>query len=176
MSLGVAVLVALGLLYLVSPRATHVGLGELAPDFDLPLVDAPDLRTGRLSAHRGRLVLLSFFEPGCEACPGHVDALERLYRRHLRRGLAVVGVSVGKDHAAALLFLRERAVTFTVFEDPGGRRTGRDWGLRRLPETYLLDAEGRVKRGFTEPLSRRDLALDDLLVSLLPPEPASPRP
>ena len=45
-----------------------------------------------------------------------------------------------------------QAITFPVFHDPGGRATQAAWGTPRGPESYLLDASGRVVAAFPEPV------------------------
>src|SRR5688572_7764008 len=56
----------------------------VAPDFSLPDADG-NMR--RLSAFRGRVVLLSFWATWCPPCQAEMPALETLYQAYRHQGL-----------------------------------------------------------------------------------------
>ena len=99
------------------------------------------------------------------------ESLERLYRKFQRRGLRVVGICLDDSREEAREFIQSRAITFTVFHDPGGRATRDAWGMPSGPESYLLDASGRVVATFPDPV---DWMRDDrrAQVEALLPSPA----
>ena len=54
------------------------------------------------------------------------------------------------DNAQAML-------GYTTITAPLDGRTGIDWGLSGVPETYLVDGQGIVRRHFRGPITERDL-------------------
>jgi cytochrome c biogenesis protein CcmG/thiol:disulfide interchange protein DsbE len=72
----------------------------------------------------------------------------------------IVGLNWNDDRALALRWLAQLGNPYvSVAYDPEGR-TAIDWGVYGAPETFLIDAEGRVVRKHVGPLTmeswRRD--------------------
>jgi peroxiredoxin len=161
-----AVVLAFG--YLSGNRATHVRPGEPAPDFTLPSVEGG---AGRLRENLGTATLVFFFHTGWDSMSRYGESLERLYRKFQRRGLRVIGICLDDSADDARAFIQARAITFTVFHDPGGRATREAWGTPRGPESYLLDPAGRVVAVFPDPVNWQ-LADRESQVEALLPSPA----
>jgi peroxiredoxin len=117
------------------------GQTYLAPDFSLP--DAHGTMQ-RLSAFRGRVVLLSFWATWCPPCQEDMPALERFYQAHRDRGLTVLAVASDRQGEAVVTpFLSQYGLSFTALLDSTGEVT-RMYGVSSLPTTYLLDRQGRL--------------------------------
>lgn len=177
--LSVAVAVGLAMVgwYALSPRATRVKAGDLAPDLSLPHWNAPTVQ-GTLHALRGSPVLLVLFDSSWPTSGAALQEIEKLHRRFLQEGLVVVGVALDPpQEAKALEFLiANRSLTFTILLDPLGRQIEPIYGLpaERVPETYLIDGSGRVVSVHQrpEPWTREDLRKK--VASLLPSPPTAP--
>jgi len=112
-----------------------------APDFTLPTLAGDSVR---LSALRGKAILLNFWATWCLPCRAEMAAIEQLYRRHRDRGLEVVAVNLDKLSATGVgAFVKEVGVTFRVVLDPAWATTG-PYGVVGLPTTYLIDRAGSV--------------------------------
>ncbi len=114
-------------------------LGQPAPDFAL---QTPTGETIRLHDLRGRVVVLNVWATWCEPCKVEMPLLQRLAERYADR-LVVLGVNYGEDAAAVQAFAAEYGLTFPLLLDPQ-RQVVRLYGVRGLPTTVFLDAEGRV--------------------------------
>jgi peroxiredoxin len=113
----------------------------LAPDFSLPDSHG-DIQ--RLSAFRGRVVLLNFWATWCPPCRADMPTLENFYQAHRDRGLTVLAVSSDQQGRAVVApFLMEYGLSFTALLDLAGEVT-RMYGVSSLPTTYLLDRQGRL--------------------------------
>jgi peroxiredoxin len=148
-ALLVAAALVVGFGYLRSKRATHLRPGDAAPDVQLASVEG---RGGRLRENLGPATVVVFFDSRWPIMPRYAEVLERFYRRYQRRGLRVIGICLDESRDAARDFIRSRAITFTVLHDPGGRATRDAWGAPLGPESYLLDASGRVVAAFPDPV------------------------
>ncbi|AEV15658.1 MAG: TlpA family protein disulfide reductase [Thermus sp.] len=118
-----------------------------APDFTLPVL--PPYReawgeTFRLSQHLGkRPVVLNFWASWCyPACYEEAPVLEALWRRYRDRVL-FLGVNTQDQEPGALRFVAQFGLTFPQVFDPRGR-VGVDYGMYGVPETFVIDAQGRV--------------------------------
>ena len=92
---------------------------------------------------RGKVVVLEFWASWCPFCARQNRHIEALYRAHRSRGLEVLAISIDKTQKAAADYLKSRGYTFlAAMQNPGYERIFR---LRRgLPQTYVIDREGRL--------------------------------
>ncbi len=116
-----------------------------APTFALPRLDTSGALD--LGALRGRVVVLNFWSSWCAPCRDEAPALESTWRRYRERGVVVVGVNVQDLAPSALRFLEETGTTYPVVRDKDNT-VYRAYGLTGVPETFFIDAAGRVVRKF----------------------------
>jgi cytochrome c biogenesis protein CcmG/thiol:disulfide interchange protein DsbE len=131
----------------VVPRAT---VGEAAPDDALPtLAGAPPAPIR--SALKGT-TLVNFFASWCVPCAEEAPTLAALKAE----GVRVVGIAWKDDPAKTRGFLARYGDPYeTIFVDADGR-AGIDFGVTGVPETYLVDARGRIVDKQAQPLSPAD--------------------
>lgn len=118
-----------------------------APELELPvLFDGASLREGQmvtLDELRGTPVVLNFWASWCEPCKTEAPILEELWQTYRDRGLLVLGVDVQDLTDNARAFEQEYGLTFPSVRD-GGDATMRRFEVRGVPETFIIDREGRV--------------------------------
>lgn len=109
-----------------------------------PLTDA-DLRSGKVT-------LVNFWASWCPPCRAEHPTLTAL----AAEGIPVMGIDLKDPEPAAQRFLAEHGNPFArLATDPQGR-AAIDWGVTAPPETFILDAEGRVLYRHAGPLIRED--------------------
>ena len=148
---ALAVGLVAGLLALLIWKVTHGNGGGVAaridkghvvaaPDFDLTRLD----RQGKLqlASLRGKAVVLNFWASWCYPCNKEAGALERTWRGHDGR-VVVLGVDVNDVSGDARKFMRQHGVTYPIVHD-NKNFTWPKYGLTGLPETFFVDARGRV--------------------------------
>jgi cytochrome c biogenesis protein CcmG/thiol:disulfide interchange protein DsbE len=87
--------------------------------------------------------VLNLWASWCLPCKEEAPILEELWRRERDRGLVVVGLDVKDFRRDARRFVRRFDLTFPiVFDGPGD--TFDAYGLTGLPETFVIDREGKV--------------------------------
>jgi peroxiredoxin len=114
---------------------------SLAPDFAVPDLAGQAVR---LSAFRGRVVLVNLWTTWCPPCREEMPSMERLYQRLRDRGFVLLAVSQDEGGAAVVEpFVRQLGLTFPILVDPEQQVGGRFhvWGY---PESFLIDREGRI--------------------------------
>ncbi|MEO5575248.1 MAG: TlpA disulfide reductase family protein [Gaiellaceae bacterium] len=112
-----------------------------APQFALERLDGK----GELSLRslRGRPVVLNFWASWCGPCKDEAPVLEAAAKRWRGQDVAFVGVDVKDFRGDARDFLARYGVTYPNVYDGKGSTVGR-YGVRRFPETYFVNADGKV--------------------------------
>ncbi|HLW48936.1 MAG TPA: TlpA disulfide reductase family protein [bacterium] len=125
--------------------------GEAPPVPALVLGTLPSVtgttRTVGLRDLRGHAVVLNFWASWCEPCREEAPLLEGLARDYRSRGVLVVGVDTQDLEAPARAFLTRYALTYLNLRDPDGG-VGRMFGTTGVPETFFIDAAGRIQGKF----------------------------
>jgi cytochrome c biogenesis protein CcmG/thiol:disulfide interchange protein DsbE len=111
-----------------------------APSIELPTVDGG---RAQLADFRGRPVVLNFWASWCEPCEDEAPALRRAQARLERAGGTVLGVTVEDAREDSRAFERRFGLRFPSLRDVGGR-LGDAYGTNGVPETFVIDREGRV--------------------------------
>lgn len=112
-----------------------------SPDFTLPDVEG---RPVRLRDFRGKLVFVNFWATWCPPCRLEMPSMERLYQTFKPTDFAMLAVSIDRQGAPVVKpFMAELKLTFPALLD-SKTEVARQFGLRGLPTTYLIDREGRL--------------------------------
>jgi cytochrome c biogenesis protein CcmG, thiol:disulfide interchange protein DsbE len=119
-----------------------------APEFTLERLDGEgDLS---LESLRGKPVVLNFWASWCGPCKDEAPLLEEASKRWAGK-VAFVGVDVKDFRGDARKFLERYGVTYPNVYDGKGSTIGR-YGVTGYPETYFIDAEGRVRYRIAGPV------------------------
>ena len=96
----------------------------------------------RLSQLKGKPVLLHFWASWCPPCRHEMPAMSRWARAHPE--VRVVMVSLDRDMEDAKAFYARKNITMPLYL--GDQRKAMALGVRGLPTTIVIDAEGRLKK------------------------------
>jgi cytochrome c biogenesis protein CcmG/thiol:disulfide interchange protein DsbE len=122
-------------------NAVAGGQRELAPTRQLRVLN--EQRTASLEDYRGKVVLLNFWASWCDPCKKEAPAVERAYQRYKSQGLQVIGANVDDLSTKANAFIEKYGITYPNWVYSSGNAT-RDFGTRRMPETFVIDRDGKV--------------------------------
>jgi cytochrome c biogenesis protein CcmG/thiol:disulfide interchange protein DsbE len=128
-------------------------VGKPAPAFDLPGLDegAPRLTP---AAFQGQLVALNFFASWCVPCRAEHPLLEQISAEF---GVPVIGIAWKDKPEDSRAFLAELGDPYAATGTDHNGRTGIDFGITGVPETFLIGRDGVVRYRFTGPLSPEGL-------------------
>ena len=130
--------------------------------------DAPD--TVRLTTLRGDVVVLNFWASWCLACRDEHAALRSVGARYANSDVHFVGVIYNDAVGPARRWLAEMGeLPYPSLADPGAR-TGIDYGIYGVPETFFIGRDGRVARKHVGPVT------EEVLVDEIETLRAAPRP
>lgn len=113
------------------------------PDVSLPDVDGKPVP---LLSFRDRVVILNFWTTWCHFCERERAALEALYKRYKRDGLAILAVNMGETAEQVRAYVARHGLSFPHVMDPEARAEAA-FGIQATPTNFLIDRRGYVVAG-----------------------------
>jgi len=132
-------------------------VGRAVPEFELATLSAAGkTRSGDLA---GNPLIINFWASWCGACRSEHDTLLKLGRELQGAGqVRILGINHRDTGSNAERFLSSLgAFPYPSAIDADGR-TGVDFGVFGLPETFFVDATGIVRARHIGPLNERDVS------------------
>jgi cytochrome c biogenesis protein CcmG/thiol:disulfide interchange protein DsbE len=114
---------------------------KAAPDF--ALIDSTGASV-KLSALKGKVVLLDFWETYCGGCMTEIPWYVEFQNKYKRNGLDAIGVSMDEDGWKSVKpFLKKIRVNYPIVI--GNPELAQQYGgLTSMPVTLLIDRNGRI--------------------------------
>lgn len=124
-----------------------------APDFALgPVLDGvPGLSSQDL---KGQVSLVNVFASWCAPCRVEHPLLTRLARE---QGIAINAIAYKDKPEATRTFLAQMGNPFSRIGMDQDGRVAIDWGVYGVPETYVIDRQGRIRYRHVGPLMPREV-------------------
>jgi cytochrome c biogenesis protein CcmG, thiol:disulfide interchange protein DsbE len=118
-----------------------LGKNAPAPSFELPRLGGGAPVT--LAAVRGRPVIINFFASWCTDCQKELAAFA-VASRHLAGKVEFIGIDTNDDATATALSLLRHAGDHYPSGVDGNGQTADRYLVGALPETFFVDASGRI--------------------------------
>jgi len=135
-------------------------IGAQAPDFTVQDSD----RTVSLHDLKGKPIVLNFWTSWCKPCVDEMPSLVQLQKRMGDR-VTVLAVSWDQDENAYHQFLRDYKIDLLTVRD--AKALSRTlYGSTGQPETFIIDASGKIKRKIVGPTNWSDPTMIDYLNTL----------
>ena len=119
-------------------------IGKPAPVFTM----SDGVQTVDLEKLRGKVVVLNLWATWCAPCIEELPSLLALQRKV--PSLAVVAVSTDQDDVVYRKYLKKYNVDVLTVRD-SEQKVNAMYGTVLIPETYIIDREGIIRRKFIGP-------------------------
>jgi|SRR6476659_5903746 cytochrome c biogenesis protein CcmG/thiol:disulfide interchange protein DsbE len=112
-------------------------------------------RSVTLSQLRGKIVVLNFWATWCPPCVEEMPSLVQMQKQMQGKGVTVLAVSVDDDADDYHKFLKDHSIDLLTVRETGKKtETGviapvsASYGTYKVPETYIIDRNGVIRRKF----------------------------
>ncbi|HWB28480.1 MAG TPA: redoxin family protein [Chitinophagaceae bacterium] len=113
-----------------------------APAFTLGMYTSP--KQAKLEDYRGKVVLLTFWFPGCGPCRGEMPHFENVLRKYNRNDIAYLGINVLPNQDEYVLpFMKGTKYSFIPLRGTE-QWAEKTYNVRGEPTNFLIDRNGRI--------------------------------
>ena len=132
---------------------------EIRP-FNIPVLTAhsslatENAALSDLDLKQGEISVVNFWASWCGPCKIEHPQLMALA---MREDMQLIGINYKDDLDDARAFLDQLGDPFYRIGVDDGGRVGIDWGLTGVPETFVVDGDGRIVMKHVGPLTRSDV-------------------
>ncbi len=120
--------------------------GVVSPGSHIPELTLLNLDGGswNLSQERGSVVILNFWASWCISCKEEMPSMNDFYKsiKNIPE-IKLITILYRDDPQSALSYMRSKGYDFPVKLDPS-LKAARLFGVTGVPETYIIDKEGRL--------------------------------
>jgi thiol-disulfide isomerase/thioredoxin len=127
-----------------TPGTESALVGKPAPDFELELLGGEKFR---VSACKGRVVVLDFWATWCGPCIQAMPQVERVAQEFRDRGVQLVAVNLQEAPDRITAMLERHKLSPAVALDRNGA-VAEKYGANAIPQTVIIDRDGNVARLF----------------------------
>ncbi len=141
-------LIALAIVPVLTVSAPSLQAGAPAPAFEL---NSNSGKAVSLADLKGQIVLVNFWASWCGPCRQEMPILEQLNHQYRSKGVALIGVNVEPDSAAATAWLKATPVSFPILYDLDSK-VSKLYEVQGMPNTVIIDRKGVVRyihRGYS---------------------------
>ena len=120
------------------------------PTFSLPPIDGTEGKGLSSADLSGGLSVINVFASWCVPCRVEHPLINALAARKLA---TVYGLNYKDEPAAARRWLKELGDPYAAIGADSSGRVGIDWGVYGVPETFIVDAGGRIRHKQVGPIT-----------------------
>jgi cytochrome c biogenesis protein CcmG, thiol:disulfide interchange protein DsbE len=144
-------------------------IGTQARDFTIQDAD----RSVRLSQFHGQIVVLNFWATWCPPCVEEMPSLAGLQKKLQPQGVRVLAVSLDDNADDYHKFLKDHHIDLLTVRESGQKtatgviaRVSSEYGTFKVPETYIVDRGGIIRRKFIGPVDWSQTEIVEYLTRL----------
>ncbi len=154
LALFIVLAVFLGLGLKLNPRDIPSPLiDQPAPQFNLPIL-GQKIQSLANTELLGEVWLLNVWASWCASCRQEHPLFNQLAKKNI---VNIIGLNYKDEPAAALQWLAQLGNPYKLSVMDLEGRTGIDYGVYGVPETFVVDKKGIIRYKHTGPVSARDM-------------------
>lgn len=119
-------------------------VGKAAPEIELSMLDGSKFS---LAKHKNKVVVLDFWASWCGPCIQAMPQIHKVAEEFRADGVELVGINLEETPDRITATLKRLDLDLAVALDKDGRIAGR-YGASSIPQTVIIDKEGKVARVF----------------------------
>ena len=131
-------------LLMVLGAAIEATAQQKAPDLSFKDINGKAIR---LSAFRGKVLLLNFWATWCPPCVEEMPSLVEMQKKLKGTDVTVLAVSLDVDEGAYKKFIKDHGVDLVTVRD-ADQKSNALYGTYKFPETFVIDKNGVLRRKF----------------------------
>ncbi|WP_305907769.1 DsbE family thiol:disulfide interchange protein [Methylomarinum sp. Ch1-1] len=124
-----------------------------APEFSLPVLSEPERQLSEQD-FKGQVWLLNVWASWCVSCRSEHPVLNQLAKLN---AAPIVGLNYKDEPDAARQWLAQLGNPYRVSIMDTEGRTGIDYGVYGVPETFVIDKQGLIRYKHTGPVTPEDV-------------------
>ncbi len=128
-------------------------IGKSTPTFNLPTVEDTQ-KTFNSEELKGQVSLVNVWASWCVSCRAEHEVLNYAAKK---KGIRIYSVNYKDDLNDARQWLKSRGDPYVKSAFDSNGRLGIDWGVYGVPETFVIDQQGKIRYKFTGPIYINDL-------------------
>jgi peroxiredoxin len=126
-----------------SSQTNGFQIGQKAPDFELKTLTG---ETTRLSAYKGKKVMLNFWATWCPPCKAEMPEMEQFYKQG-NKDVVILAVNIDSQNDVKG-FADKNGITFPILLDTDGK-VNSTYQILSIPTTYFIDRNGVIQNKYT---------------------------
>jgi len=136
-------------------------IGKAAPSFNLPKLYA-STDSISLEDMKGKVWLLNVWASWCGACRSEHQVINRFVKNNQ---IDVIGLNYKDNADEAMQWLDNLGNPYISVAVDSDGRTGIDWGVYGVPETFVIDKKGIIRYKNIGPVTQK--SIDDTIMPLI---------
>lgn len=139
-------------------------VGLVAPEYEF--LDPSNNSIISSSDMKGKVVFLNFWASWCPPCKEEVPSIEALYKELSgNSNFKIITVLYRDTYENGSGYMQTNGYTFPIYTDEKGK-SFKNFGLTGVPETYLIDKQGILRKHLIGPADWNS-PLEKSLINLL---------
>lgn len=114
-------------------------------EFDFDFTPVGSKKATGIKELRGKVVVLDFWASWCGPCKKEMPALKKLYEKHAKEGLEIVGVSLDDKEQALTDSVKDLGIPWPQVFGETASKLADKWGLDAIPAMFVIDRKGKLR-------------------------------